>query len=190
MVFRGSRGWCFLNRELYGLQEPTVRRVLTVATAATIEVPRHGQESTDHGYPYPRTTSVEKSTFYSGFSVLASEFCTTPHPNAAEINKSDTELTNLFQNGKACKKVTLLGYCRDLAFFSTAQKAGRASLKKLCLIGLTGLHRLNPICYACCSGQRSRKGGQVEIRSSKSGNWEMGIGNSKSGTRNQSCSRE
>jgi len=62
------------------------------------------------------------------------------------------ELTNLFQNGKACKKVTLLGYCRDLAFFSTAQKAGRASLKKLCLIGLTGLHRLNPICYAGCSG--------------------------------------
>jgi len=54
---------------------------------------------------------------------------------------SGTALCN-FIFGKVLRKVTLFGYCRDFAFFSTAQAAETLRIKKMCLIGLTGLHSL------------------------------------------------
>jgi len=57
-----------------------------------------------------------------------------------------------FQNGKVCRKVTLFGYSRDFALLFTAQRVDKLRFKKMCLIGLTGLHSLISMCYQLKDG--------------------------------------
>lgn len=53
-----------------------------------------------------------------------------------------------FKNGKVYHRVTIFGNSRDFVFFYTAQLIDPMSLKKKCLISLTGLHSLIWACYS------------------------------------------